>query len=150
MIDIIGVLMVAICFFSENMILNYFKMFFYGKLLTLRKIDIIYQKMLVFHLKWNIIYLISRQIVIVLMSTHYLGVVFWSIDNYIYTNNYYGPTTPLLCWAFNANAYSQLAWEPWYYWYLYSFYFSLGTMTTIAYGDITPLNPIDTVINYTI
>ena len=24
-------------------------------------------------------------------------------------------------------------------------YFSIGTMTTIAYGDITPLNPLETI-----
>ena len=33
---------------------------------------------------------------------------------------------------------------PWYGRYEYTMYFSLGVMTTIAYGDITPLNPIET------
>ena len=128
------------------MILNYFKIIFYSKALTLYQIDIIYQKMLVFKLRVNILYLITRQIIIVLISTHYIGVIFFSIDYYIYKNNYYGPSTPNRCWIFTSTAYSQLIWEPWYMWYVYSFYWSLGTMTTIAYGDITPTNPIDTVL----
>lgn len=128
------------------MVLNYFKVIFCTKIVTLNKIDIIYQKMLVFKLQWNIVYLISRQIILVVISTHYIGVIFFSIDYYVYSTNYYGPSTPNRCWIFTAQAYSQLIWEPWYVWYIYSFYWSLGTMTTIAYGDITPTNPIDTVL----
>lgn len=30
--------------------------------------------------------------------------------------------------------------------YLYSFYFSIVTLSTIAYGDITPQNPTETVL----
>lgn len=145
-IDFVSVLIVTACFFSQNMALNYVKVIFYLKITSLNRIDMIYQKMLIFYLKWNMVYLVFRQIVIVMVSTHYLGIIFFAIDNYVYSTNYFGPSTPILSWVFNCNAYSQLIWEPWYVWYIYSFYFALGTMTTIAYGDITPLNPIDTVI----
>lgn len=29
--------------------------------------------------------------------------------------------------------------------YLYSLYWSIGTMTTVAYGDVVPLNPLETI-----
>ena len=110
LIDVASVLIITACFFSQEMVLNYFKIIFYLKLVTLAKIDTIYQKMLVFYLKWNIIYLIFRQILMVVMSTHYIGVIFFGIDYYVYKTNYYGPSTPARCWVFTAQAYSQLIW----------------------------------------
>ena len=146
LIDFVGVLVVTTCFFSGSVAFNYIKILFFFKTTVLNRIDVLFQKMLIFYLKWNMGYLILRQIVIVILSTHYLGIIFFAVDHYVYSTNYYGPNTPLLSWVYNATAYSQLIWEPWYMWFIYSFYFALGTMTTIAYGDITPLNPIDTVI----
>ena len=146
LIDFVSIFVVTTCFFSGNKDFNYAKILFFFKITVLNRIDVLYQKMLIFYIKWNMAYLILRQIIIVVLTTHYLGVIFFAVDNYVYTNNYYGPNTPLLSWIYNASAYSQLIWEPWYLWFIYSFYFALGTMTTIAYGDITPLNPIDTVI----
>ena len=110
LIDFVAIVTVSTCFFTGSMILNYIKVLFYLKVVNLNKIDTIYQKMLIFYLKWNMIYLIFRQIIIVLISTHYLGVVFFAIDNYVYSTNYYGPSTPALCWVYNAQAYSQLIW----------------------------------------
>ena len=146
LIDFISVLIVTVCFFTQDMTLNYVKMVFYFKFTTLHRIDTIYTRILVFYLKWNVVYIIFKQILVVLISTHYIGVIFFAIDYYVYSNNLYGPSTPARCWIYTAQAYTQLIWEPWYIWYLYSFYWSLGTMTTIAYGDITPTNPLDTVI----
>ena len=148
LIDLVGALIVTIAFLTGSMVLNYFKVLFYFKILTLSKIDGIYQKMLIFYLRWNIIYLVFRQILIVIISTHYIGVIFFWVDYTVYSTNYYGPSTPARCWIFTATAYSQLIFEPWYIWYIYSIYWSLGTMTTIAYGDITPKNPIDTVSSF--
>jgi hypothetical protein len=67
------------------------------------------------------------------------------IDKWVYDTNYYGPNTPNLCWIYNASAFSKIVvLEPWYNQYLYSLYYSIGTMTTIANGDIVPLNPLST------
>jgi hypothetical protein len=68
------------------------------------------------------------------------------VDKWVYDNNYYGPNTPMLCWIYHAEAYSQMVLlQPWYGQYLYSLYFSIGTMTTIGNGDIVALNPLTTV-----
>lgn len=109
-IDFVSLVMVAACFFSQNMTLNYVKILFYSKVVSLRRIDQLHQKMLIFYIKWNMVYLMLRQIIMVILTTHYLGVIFFAIDNYVYTTNYYGPSTPLLSWIFNAQAYPQLIW----------------------------------------
>jgi hypothetical protein len=49
----------------------------------------------------------------------------------------------MITWIYNAQAYSQMILDlDWLGCYLYSMYFSIGVTTTIAYGDITPLNPL--------
>lgn len=40
-------------------------------------------------------------------------------------------------WVHTAN----LELEPWYYKYIYSFYYSIVTIVTVGYGDVTPQNP---------
>jgi hypothetical protein len=100
--------MIATCFFTQNMTLNYVKMIFYFKITSLYRIDAIFTRIIVFYLKWNVVYIIFKQILIVLMITHYLGIVFFAIDYYVYSNNLYGPSTPARCWVFTAQAYSQL------------------------------------------
>ena len=81
-----------------------------------------------------------------ILGSHYIGIFFYMIDYYVYVTNYYGPNTPNLCWIYNAQAFSQMILIlPWYGQYEYTMYFSIGTMTTIAYGDITPLNPLETI-----
>lgn len=110
LIDITSVVLVTASFVTQSMLMNYVKIIFYFKIISLHRIDMIYQKILMFYIKWNMVYLVFRQIIIVMVSTHYLGVVFFAIDNYVYTNNYYGPSTPILSWVFNCDAYSQLIW----------------------------------------
>ena len=44
-------------------------------------------------------------------------------------------------WLISASAMPGLYYAPIWEQYLYSFYVSLVTLSTIAYGDITPLNP---------
>lgn len=44
-------------------------------------------------------------------------------------------------WLISAQAISGLYYSPLWEQYLYSFYFSIVTLSTLAYGDITPLNP---------
>ena len=72
-----------------------------------------------------------------------MGIIFYKISNYLYETNYYGPRTPNIVWVYNSWAFYQLIFLPWYQIYLYTMYFSLAVVTTIAYGDITPKNPIE-------
>lgn len=136
------------CFFSGSFVLNYVKILFLLKLYNLHLIDVTLQRVLQFHRTRSTAYLVSRLIMIMVMLCHYIGGIFYAIDLYVYNNNYYGPNTPAWCWLYSASAYSQMVIElPWILQYEYTMYWSLATMTTIAYGDITPLNPMETVGN---
>lgn len=144
-IDLLGLLVVVVCFFSGAFVLNYVKLLFLLKLYNLHLIDTTFQRVLQFHRTRSTIYMVSRLILLMIMACHYLGGIFYAIDAYVYSTNYYGPNTPNWCWIYNAQAYGQMVLNlPWFLQYEYCMYWSLATMTTIAYGDITPLNPMET------
>lgn len=146
-IDLIGLIVVMMSFFSGAFVLNYIKTLFLLKMFNLYLIDVNFQRVLQFHRNYLTTYMVTRLIMIMVMSCHYLGGIFYAIDLYVYETNYYGPNTPAWCWLYNAQAYSQMILSlPWALQYEYTMYWSLATMTTIAYGDITPLNPLETVI----
>jgi hypothetical protein len=55
----------------------------------------------------------------------------------------------MVTWVYNAWAYSDIVnLLPWYSKYAYVMYYGVAVVTTIAYGDITPKNPIECI--YTI
>lgn len=81
--------------------------------------------------------------------SHFMGVGFYLSSKWVYDNNYYGPNTPNVCWIYNSQSYPGLVIAlPWYLQYNYIMYYSVGVITAIAYGDITPKNPIE--VAYTI
>ncbi len=100
---------------------------------------------LVFQNRLKLIYQIARLVIFIFIVAHYLGIGFYILGYYIYSTNYYGPNTPNISWIYNSQAYSQMVTNlDWKGQYIYTLYFSIGVTTTIAYGDITPLNPLET------
>ena len=87
-------------------------------------------------------YSISRIVYIALLWSHYLGIGFFAVSYIVYENNSYGPNTPNHCWIYNSSIDLQVANNHWILQYFYALYYSVGNITTIAYGDIVPLNPI--------
>lgn len=72
-----------------------------------------------------------------------MGIGFYLVSLWIYKSNYYGPNTPNICWIYNSWAFSQMVTIlSWTQMYTYIMYFSIAVVTTIAYGDVTPKNPI--------
>lgn len=141
-IDMLALIVVMMSFFSGAFLVNYIKILFLLKLYNFHVIDVSFQRVLQFHRTRSTVYMVSRLIVIMIMLCHYLGGIFYAIDLFVYNNNFYGPNTPSWCWLYNAQAYGQMILNlPWFLQYEYAMYWSLATMTTIAYGDITPLNP---------
>lgn len=92
----------------------------------------------------NTTYLCIKLAVILIIYAHYMGIAFYLVSWWIYRNNYYGPNTPNLCWIYNSWAfYNMTLILSWSQMYTYIMYFSIAVVTTIAYGDITPKNPIE-------
>lgn len=141
-VDLISVVAVLIPYVHQGFYSNYLKLFFLPRVYTLYYNEKTLKSHLQTSNKLYLIYSIARIIVLMVMISHYIGIGFYMVDISVYENNSYGPNTPNYCWVYNAMAYSQMVINlPWFSQYIYTMYFSLATMTTIAYGDITPLNP---------
>lgn len=144
--DSLALLGLVIPYLGKLSTLNVFKVFFFLKIPSALTID----KELLIQVRSksrsNHVYAIARLVFIALLWAHYLGIFFFVIDLAIYNSNYYGPNTPSYCWVYNSpTEYAFIVNHRWYIQYLYSLYFSVGNVTTIAYGDIIPLNPAETV-----
>ena len=99
-IDFIGFFVVLITFVNGSHFLNYLKILFFLKVISLHQIDIIFQRALISNMSINSAYLIFRQIVMVLIASHYYAVTYFAMSKWIYEVNYYGPSTPFLSWVF--------------------------------------------------
>lgn len=143
-IDILGLLAVLIpTILNQYFFINFAKIFFIPKIITIQYLNKRIMQTLVFQNKLKLIYQIARIVIFIYIVAHYLGIGFYILGYYIYSTNYYGPNTPNICWIYNSQAYSQMVINlDWKGQYLYTMYFSIGVTTTIAYGDITPLNPL--------
>ena len=50
-------------------------------------------------------------------------------------------------WVYTEQLFSPIISLDWTLQYMYAMYYAVETFTTIAYGDCTPKNPVETVIN---
>jgi hypothetical protein len=46
-----------------------------------------------------------------------------------------------MLWVYNSYAYINIIDLPPHFQYFYSFYYAVVTLSGVAYGDLTPLNP---------
>ena len=90
----------------------------------------------------NTVFNLIKLILYAYFFAHFMGIFFYRVSLYVYESNFYGPNTPNIVWIYNSWAFYQMAFLPWYQMYSYIMYFSIEVVTTIAYGDITPKNPI--------
>lgn len=72
-----------------------------------------------------------------------MNIFFYLVGLYVYNTNYYGPNTPMISWIYNSWAFYQMAFLEWYRMYAYIMYCGIAFVTTIAYGDVTPKNPVE-------
>lgn len=140
-IDLCGLIGVVIPYIGRNVALNYFKLLFLGKLYNAYEIDKYLLMLIRNHFTRSHLYAITRIVYITILWSHFLGVGFFAIDYSLYLNNSYGPNTPNHCWTYNSALDYNITQSHWSIQYLYSLYFSIGNITTIAYGDIVALNP---------
>ena len=90
----------------------------------------------------NAVFIITKLVFFGFFCSHFMAIFFYRVSLYVYESNFYGPNTPNIVWIYNSWAFYQMAFLPWYQMYSYIMYFSIEVVTTIAYGDITPKNPI--------
>lgn len=76
---------------------------------------------------------------------HIIGCFAYYIDYNLWMENYYDD--PDVYWLLASYAYTNILYEPFWVRYTYCFYYSTSILSGIAYGDLVPLNPLDTVYN---
>ena len=92
-----------------------------------------------------LIYEILKNIVFLALLCHIVGCFAYLIDYKLLMQNYYNDYS--VYWLINSYAYHNILYEPFWVRYTYSFYYSTSILSGIAYGDLVPLNPIETVYN---
>lgn len=148
--DLLAFLGVLIPYVALDAASNYFKILFAFKLVTAYDLDKYLMLLVRNRFRKSHLYAMARIIFFMILWSHWLGVGFFALDYMVYASNYYGPNTPMYCWLYNSGlgAGHDLTQEHWTIQYLYTLYFSVGNITTIAYGDITARNPVEAI--YTI
>jgi hypothetical protein len=91
LIDIPTILILFLCVVTQAYSLNYAKLYMILKLYSLNCIDRIYQRKLQTKRLRKTIYIIARLLVIVMLLSHIMGLIFYALDNYLYTNGIYAP-----------------------------------------------------------
>ena len=95
-----------------------------------------------------LIYEILKNIVFLALICHIVGCFAYLLDYNLLMQNYYNDYS--VYWLINSYAYPNILYEPFWVRYTYSFYYSTSILSGIAYGDLVPLNPIDTIYNMSI
>jgi hypothetical protein len=148
-IDILGLLSIILPIAEGSLEANWVKIVWLLKIYTASQINIEFERMTQLYILSNTFYLVVKLIVFCYIYAHFMSIGFYMVSMWVYTNNYYGPNTPNLCWVYNAWAFYQMALIlTWPQMYTYIMYYGIAVTSTIAYGDITPKNPIECI--YTI
>lgn len=136
-------IVVTVGIFPQSFSINYFKIGFLFRLYDLYKIDLNIQKSLLLSKKLCTTYLIGRLFVIMICIAHYMGLAFYILDRHLLLTNYYGEETSNLCWLRTSETMNNIIETSYASQYLYMFYWAINYLTSIAFGDIGPLNPIE-------
>jgi hypothetical protein len=80
LIDFITVLIYIVVYSSGNYYLNYFKLWIILKFIRISQIDDYYERRLNIHRLRKTIYVIFKQIVIIFLLSHIIGLIFYAMD----------------------------------------------------------------------
>lgn len=145
-IDVVYIIFIILCLATQNYYLNYSKLLWFFKLARLSEIDDYFLRRFNVKRIKKTFYTIFKQMVIILLCSHVIGVIFYIIDYYIYTQGIFQPSCTfllnLVCWLGSSTAYSPIISLPYYWQYFYSLYWGINTISTISYGDIAGSNPL--------
>jgi hypothetical protein len=140
--DIVGILVIALPMAIGNVNANWVKLLWLVKLYSMDKINDEFQRITQLYIIPNTIYLVFKLVLLSLIYAHFMAIFFYLLSLHLYNTNHYGPNTPNIVWVYNSWAFTQMAFLSWYNMYAYIMYYGVAVITTIAYGDVTPKNPI--------
>ena len=90
-IDFISFLIILICPLSQTLWTNWFKLWLGLKLIRISEIDDFYMRRFNIHRKSKAVYVIFKQVVLIFVLSHIVGLIFYAMDYYYLTSGYYPP-----------------------------------------------------------
>lgn len=145
-LDFLAIISVIIPLATQSLPANWMKIIWVFKFYTVSRINDEFERVTQLYISWSTTYLVIKLATVGILYSHFMGIFFYLVSLWVYENNYYGPNTPNICWIYSSWAFDQMVLIlDWSQIYTYIMYFSIGIVTTIAYGDITPKNPIECV-----
>lgn len=141
-IDVWCVIILPLDYFTYNLALNILKLLFILKIMRLSRYDREFLYLLSTHRLLKLIYKFSRLILIIMFYSHVLACIFFFMDYTFYTSNFNNYVDNGYLWLLTAQCMNDIVLQ--YGWagrYLYALYWSIGTVSTVGYGDIFPANP---------
>lgn len=92
---------------------------------------------------WLLAYQIIKNIVFLALLNHIVGCFAYYIDYNLINLNYYPNENPLAYWLLTSYSYNQILYQDFWVRYTYTYYFASAIMSGIAYGDLVPQNPLE-------
>lgn len=83
-IDVLAILSVSIPFISGQYALNWIKVIFLLKIYSVLEIDKEFIRVSQLKVSYHTFYLLSRLVLLLILGSHFLGILFFIIDYYIY------------------------------------------------------------------
>ena len=120
---------VQIGYYNYSPFLNFV---LYLKIFKISNFDNLIRKYLIKSSNLKLAYHIIKHMVMLVMVCHFINLIrtaWYSNDN---------------LWVYNSYAYQGIVNLPTSSQYAYSFYYAVVTLSGVAYGDLTPLNPTET------
>ncbi len=146
--DFMEIMVFLIAYIGQLYEFNYLKLILFIKIFRISDCDDCYVRKLNIHRGLKTIYVIFKLVVIILVLSHVVGFIFFAMDNYFIHYGYYPPDCTyifiIVCWLVSSLARNDIYLLDWPIQYVYTLYWGVNTITTISYGDIAPLNPIET------
>jgi hypothetical protein len=91
---------------------------------------------------------VGKNIIFLALISHIVGSFAYLLDYNLLMENYYPDYAEDAYWLTSSYAYANIIDEPFWVRYSYSFYYAISILSGIAYGDLTPQNPIETVYSF--
>ena len=129
---------VQIGYYNYSPFLNFV---LYLKIFKISNFDNLIRKYLIKSSNLKLAYHIIKHMVMLVMVCHFIGSFFFYLDINLIRTAWYSNDN---LWVYNSYAYQGIVNLPTSSQYAYSFYYAVVTLSGVAYGDLTPLNPTET------
>jgi hypothetical protein len=107
-LDLLAIISIIIPIASGSLPANWIKIVWVFKFYTVGRINDEFERATQLYISWSTTYLVIKLAAVGILYAHFMGIAFYLVSHWVYTNNYYGPNTPNICWIYNGWAFEQM------------------------------------------